>query len=446
MSKGDTSTLPFPVLKTKNISFEELNKTWGEDKRYPETAVQKFISRNAEIFDFMDFNAVGEYDENDKYVLKITTSKYVGCVPMLSPKTGKTCGNIIVTGRFGEDISELLSVIGHFVAPEFNDKYKLDQGSYIKPPLYFECQNYIDKYIEAKKIKWRKFESVEKIQSTPTNSTRWDRYAEHSYDPSYTFRYPNRCNILSKTHKEWLELNYVLDLSIQEIMSSRTPARSRTAYISKISDLSNTYDKNTLPIVSEIRQHMSDPSAIKCLKEVANRVLQNNTNAHNAWRIDFAEFFERFVQYLMSDVAKSKGARIIYNPHYHVYGNRPAWSLKYIEPDIIIEKDDYQFIIDAKYKAHMYEINGDSDILRDSFRADFHQVLAYSSFGGSKNKNVMLVYPSDNFVSRELDVISGLNGYSCKAYLIGIPLKKSKLEETQKNLSQVISFSSSLYH
>lgn len=443
MSKGYFSTRNFHVLSSIRIPFDELNRAWGEDKRYPESAVQKFILRNTTIFDFLGITAKGEYVENDKYVVKITTSKYVGCIPVLSPKTGLVCGNIIVSGRFGEDISELLSIVGTFVAPEFNEKFKLSSGSFIKPPLYFECQNYIDQYIEAKKYKWRKFESTEIIQATPKSSTRWDKYAENSHDPCNTLRYPNRCNVLSKEHKEWQELNYVLNISINEILSSRTPARSRTAYINKITKLKSTYDINSLPITTEIKVHMSDPMIIKNLKAVANRVLQNNICSQNAWRLDFAEFFERYVQYLFNCAARDKGARIVCNPHYNIRGHRPVWSLKYIEPDIIIDKDNCQYIIDAKYKAHMYEINGESDILRDSFRSDFHQVLAYSSFSGNKKKNVVLVYPSDKFVCRNLDVVSCINGYYCNVYLIGIPLKKSELDETKKNLSHIITFNNS---
>jgi 5-methylcytosine-specific restriction endonuclease McrBC regulatory subunit McrC len=183
---------------------------------------------------------------------------------------------------------------------------------------------------------------------------------------------------------------------------------------------------------------MSDPVVIKELKEVANRVLQNASSSQNAWRLNFAEFFERYVQYLLKEVARTKGARITCNPHFPIYGNRPAWALKYIEPDIIIDKSDVQYIIDAKYKSHIYQINGDSEQLRETFREDFHQVLSYSSFCGSKQKHIMLIYPSDHFVSRELDVLSGINGYSAKAYLVGIPLKKSDLEETKQKLSSLI--------
>jgi len=443
MSKKLFSTFTFPVLQSNTLSFSDLNEVWGEDKRFPESSVQKFLLRNAETLNFLKIDASGEYTESGRYVLKLTTSKYIGCVPLLSPSTGLPSGNLIITGRFGEDVSELLSVIGDFVEPEFSEKLRLSAGSYVKPPLYFECQNYIDRYIEAKKYKWRKFDNIEKTETRPSNSTKWDKYAFRSYDPNNTLKYPNRCNILSKNHREWEELNYVLNLCIDEVMSSRTPIRSRMAYMNKITNLLNTYNHSSLHAVSEVRIHMSDPIVIKKLKEVANRVLQNASSSQCAWRLDFAEFFERYVQYLFKEIARSKGARIICNPHFPVYGHRPAWALKYIEPDIILDKSDIQYIVDAKYKSHIYQVNSDNEQLRETFREDFHQVLAYSSFGGNRQKNIMLIYPSDNFVSRDLDVISGINSYSSKAYLVGIPLKKSELEETKKNLSQLITFSSS---
>jgi len=440
MSKKQFLTFTLPVLQTKAVPFSSLNEAWDEDKRYPETAVQKFLLRNAYIFKFLGINAVGKYADSGKYILELTTSKYIGCVPLLSPSTGLPSINLIVTGRFGEDVSELLSVIGEFVKPEFSESIKLSLGSYVKPPLFFECQNYVDRYIEAKRYKWRKFDNVEMIEKRPTSSTKWDKYALKSYEPSNTLRYPNSCNILSKSHKEWEEMNYVLGLCIDEIMSTRTPIRSRMAYMDKITNLLNALDRHSIRVVSEVKTHMSDPVVIKKLKEVANRVLQNTTYSQNAWRLDFAEFFERYVQYLIKVVARSKGARFTSNPHFYVYGNRPAWSLKFIEPDIIIDKSDVQYIIDAKYKSHIYQVNGDSEQLRETFRHDFHQVLAYSSFAGNKQKHVMLIYPSDHFVTRELDVMSGINDYSAKAYLVGIPLKKSDLEETKINLSNIIRF------
>ncbi len=88
----------------------------------------------------------------------------------------------------------------------------------------------------------------------------------------------------------------------------------------------------------------------------------------------------------------------------------------------------------------MFNVNNDSEELKDHFRTDFHQILAYSSFNGAKQKKVMLIYPSNHFVTRKFNVISRINSYSCETYLVGIPLKKSELPEVKSQLADLISF------
>ena len=109
-----------------------------------------------------------------------------------------------------------------------------------------------------------------------------------------------------------------------------------------------------------------------------------------------------------------------------------------MEPDAVMYKDDIQYIIDAKYKSHMYNVHRVGEDLKDSFRKDLHQVLAYSSFVGNKEKYAMLIYPSDMFTIRRQKVTSSINGYTSNVFLVGIPLRKSDLEETKKNLSNII--------
>lgn len=441
MSKDAVLQIPrLQVLNEITFPFNELAKAWNlKDKRYGETTLQQFTSRNKEALDFLEINAACVLDSNRMPQLKLSTSKYVGCVPIVSPENGLSIGNIYVGGRFNEDISELLSVIGDFIPPEFNEQMELN-GNFIKPPLFFECQHFIDEYIEAKRYKWRKFDNEEKIQHQPSSSTRWDKYIITSANPHKVLDFTNRCNLLTRDHPEWNELNFVLDLSINEIMSHRTPIRSRQAYMQKIKMLMDSFDKQRLKSVKSIPIHMADPVVIKNLKETANRILSNQNSSHFAWRIDFAEFFERYIQYLMTDVAKSKGARLSKNPKYHISGNRPDWALNYLEPDVIIERNDIQYVIDAKYKAHMYNVRNNGDELKDVFRKDLHQVLAYSTFSKSIRKNVMLVYPSSNFIKRKLVINSGLNSAKCNVYLIGVPMRKSEMDSVKSSLKDIIFF------
>lgn len=441
MSKGAVLQIPkLQVLNEVAISFVELAKAWNlKEKRYGETTIQQFISRNKEALDFLEIEAGCSLDSNRTPRLRLKTSKYVGCIPIVSPETGLPIGNIYVGGRFNEDISELLSVIGDFIPPVFNEQMELS-GNFIKPPLFFECQHYIDEFIAAKRYKWRKFDSEEKIQHQPSSSTRWDKYITTSANPHKAFDYSNKCNVLTRNHPEWDELNYVLDLSINEILSSRTPLRSRLAYMSKIKMLQDSYNKKHLKVVQAIPVHMADPIIIKVLKETANRILNNQNSSRYAWRIDFAEFFERYIQYLIADVARSKGARLTKNPKYHISGNRPDWALNYLEPDIVVDRGEIQYIIDAKYKSHMYNLRNHGDDLKDAFRHDLHQVLAYSSFGKSTRKNVILIYPSSNYLKRKLVINSGLNSTNCEVYLVGVPMMKTEMESVKSALKEIIYF------
>ena len=432
--------LPLKVLSEKTISFNELKKDWkGIDTRKDaERHIIEFININSTVFEFLGITPQLARDSNGASAIQFTTSKYAGCVPLLSPGTGMPYGELIVEGLYGENLSELISVIKEDLKIEYDERFQINTVNTVRPPLYLECQKFIDKYMEAKRNHWRKFKNIEVKQLFPNSSTRWDKYAVRDIDPWSAFKYPNRNNILTCDHEEWRALTYILHLSINEIMKPSTPLRSKAPYLPQISLLSKQYDVNKLKPVTSIQLRTSDPAIIKETKEIGMRILQNNVNSKRAWRIDYSEFFERYVQYVLKLVAGLKGAKLDSNKKYRISGEKTPWTLSYLEPDAVMYKGDVQYIIDAKYKSHIYNINRIGEDLKETFREDFHQVLAYSSFGGTKQKHVMLIYPSNIFISREINVHSGINGYSAKAYLVGIPLKKSDLEETKQKLSSLI--------
>lgn len=431
---------PISTLSSVIIPFTELWKKWKCDKRNPESAIQKFIKLNAKPFKFLDIKAEGIFHEG-KYALKLTTSNFVGCIPTYSPVTGKLLGDILVTGRFNEDVLELLSVTGDTILPEFNNELNLSSGEISKPPLSYECANYIDLYLEAFKVNWRKFNNQTQIKSYPDTSTQWERYATTSIDPLQTFKYPNKNNVLTREHDEWKELTYVLHLAITEIESMRTPLRSKIAYIEKINKLKKTYSINALKATDKINIHMADPMPIKELKRVAKIILGDISERKIAWRLDFSEFFERYIQYLLQDIARQKGAKEYCNLHYNISGkHRPQWCLNYLEPDIIIQREDSQYVIDAKYKSHMFNVNNNSEDLRDTFRSDLHQVLAYTSLNTMQEKKAILIYPASHFMVSSVSVKSHLNGLQNQIQMVGIPLAKSEVTNVKKQLEDIIVF------
>ncbi len=442
MSKKNTSlqgkgrVLTVDVLCDNKKSKKDLQDAWqckditAEDMLY-------FTSANKKYLDFLN---IKYYQEG--LSLHLNTDKYVGCVPFVSPITGIKTGNLIIRGRFGENISELLSLVGDGVDIEYEQSFVLKQESAIKPPLYFVCQQFIDKYIEAKKIHWKKFVNFEKIQSFPSASTNWKKYSA-KVDVRELLRFPNRVNLLSTNHPEWRELTFVLDICIQELLSVRTPMRSRFPYIDKINQLLQTYTKGDLKYTTGLKIHMSDPLVVKQLKEIGNKILDASIGEQCAWRLDMALFFERYVQYLFGEVSRSRGIKILNNTKFGIRGDIPAYGLKYIEPDIILEKNGTQYIIDAKYKMYMYNYFKKSEDMYDTFREDLHQILSYSAFGTDKNKEVIIVSPYDSSkepLDHTFKIRNPYNGCVCNFHMIGIPLTLNKKEATKKFISDILVF------
>ena len=257
------------TLDTFSFAFAELNKEWGCDKRYGMDALQRFLFINQRALDYLGVSAEIEVVGNDPY-LKLRTSQYAGSVPMMSPKDGKPCGDLCVGGRFGEDVSELLPIVGDTLLPDYNDVLPPLSTSMLEPPLYFECCNFIDKFQEVEKAHWHKFDVVERIERNPTSGTRWELYSMDCYDPSRVFCYPNRTNKLKPLHKEFCQMLAVLQMCFNELKKPQTPMRSRIAYANKIERLRAKYDDFIVELpLTEFMTHASDPVAVKEAKSTS---------------------------------------------------------------------------------------------------------------------------------------------------------------------------------
>jgi 5-methylcytosine-specific restriction endonuclease McrBC regulatory subunit McrC len=67
-------------------------------------------------------------------------------------------------------------------------------------------------------------------------------------------------------------------------------------------------------------------------------------------------------------------------------------------PDIVVITSRTVHVVDAKYKAHLAELDEQgwqrfTDDAREAHRADIHQVLAYAALYSADQVNASLVYP-----------------------------------------------------
>ena len=398
----------------RRILIDDLSNLWNGD---PDASVSLFQRYNQDSFSFLSIEV-----SDDGTALTFLPSEKVGCAPLFSPVTGKQCATITVKGNMNEDISEVLPLIEGDIDITFSNELILPYEASIKPPIYFECAKYIDQYIKAKRIHWKKFVSEVKIEKVPSASTQWAKYASNSYDPQKTLRYPNKKNLLSINHSEWRELNYVLKMCLEELSASHTPRASKLAYKEKVEGLRRDTDFTNITKPTELRSHTSDPLEIKKLKEIGNRIINSFISDYRAWSVDFSQLYERYVQYIFKLVSTQIGWQSYSNSKFSVFGSSRNWTLSYIEPDILLKRGDRLIVADAKYKMHMMNTKSESvDSLKEAFRHDLHQILAYSSFEKDEKKFSMIVYPSKTFMALHQQIRNPFIGITNDVYLVGIP-------------------------
>ena len=111
-----------------------------------------------------------------------------------------------------------------------------------------------------------------------------------------------------------------------------------------------------------------------------------------------------------------------------------------MEPDVVLHHDAKQIVVDAKYKSHLFNWENQSDELKDTFRHDLHQILAYCSFSTGANKEAMIVYPYVDFTIRSLKVSNPLTRIENTVSLVGIPIDRNKIHEVEDEFSKIINF------
>jgi hypothetical protein len=408
------------------------------DKRYLSEYLQKFIDYNKDSFDFL--RIAPKIEGSGKEVsLSFKSDRFIGAIPLRSPDTGKQIGDFVVkprytsaTDQFSEYV-EVINILESEILPEFKHSIPLLSQSNIRPPLYLEAIKFVKLFEKAVKIKWNKFQTVKAVYRYPKFQVDWKEYVEKEFDPAERLLFPCHNNVLSRFHSEFFELKYIYSIAKGEITSFKTPLNIKYQYRDVLIYLDNALYEFPEKQTNDLKIHLSDPILIKRLKEQGNKILKRNFEEITSWRIDFSLLFEKYVQFLFRQVSSEIGAiqlnnyKIRRSSHFS-----PLWSLNYLEPDIMLMKNNLDIVIDAKYKSHLYNIKNNTEELKEEHRKDIHQLLAYTAFTKNKSKVGILCYPySEQYIS-ELDYIFPFSNTKSKIVLLGVPLNKSKLNDLRK--------------
>jgi len=431
--------LPCLTEQSKLFIGIDLQRTFfkNADKRLIGQVLQKFVNYNAKSFEFLGVTpSIVGIDQDVSLCFR--TSAFVGTVPLRAPDTGKQIGDFVVVPRFVArdryaDYVEILNLLDNQIETQFIESLPLKSGYHFRPPLYLEAVKFIDYLAELSKMHWQKFSRIEKIVPVPTGQVNWNKYIVNQFKVENQQRYPIAANVMTELHIEYAQLAYVFGLSKNEINSPRTPASLKLRVGKKLEML-----EEKLYFYRPIKTHrlIESPSELPIVsrcKQQANRVLSHQTNIGLAWRVDFSDVFEKFVQHLFNAVAKQIGGNFFAN--YKIIRDSKrfyAWELHHLEPDGIFKKNDSLMYIDAKYKSHLLNRTSGSEQLKTDYRHDLHQILGYASFDSATEKQAILCYPSNQLEVTKTMYVNRINQTEISLIILGIPLRADVINEAKQ--------------
>jgi hypothetical protein len=437
--------IPCLTEQSRQLSGLGLQKKWfkSADKRYLRQYLDKFIDYNLSLFDFLGVHPLASgTDQNAS--LAFRTSQFVGSIPLRSSDTGKQIGDFVVGPRFTgnnrfQDYIEILDLLGKEISPQTIYSLPLVSGRNFRPPLYLEAVNFVSSLEQLTRVRWRKFDNIEKYEYQPTGQVNWHEYSQRESKVENRLMFPIRKNILSELHEEYGEIRYVFDICKTELTSSNTPIRIRNSLRARLAFLEEKLYRHKPVETNLITVKLSDHPAVRNCKLSANKILSHNFIVSTAWRVDFSDVFEKFVQYVLRLASKETGGRLVSNFAFHSRASHPfSWVLKHVEPDAIYQRDNLLVFIDAKYKSNLYNRFSISEKLKDDHRRDLHQLLAYCSFSKTDQKYGLLIYPSNNLQLEKIKYENGINGVTNTIIVVGLPLKKEFINDAKKLFTKII--------
>lgn len=433
------------LSESKIIKSEEIYEVLFDkkvDKRYPESAIQKFLLLNEKMLSFLGIEVKINGSGRDLSI-QFISSNNIGAIPIKMPYDGIARKDFYVKPKFKNesdpfsDLTQLLSKLEYTILPEYADGEQLISPIQLRPPMYYEAVKYIDLFEKAFEYKWFKFNVVSRIHHYPKSNTNWEKYSISSSNPENIFKYESRDSLLTINHVEWQELTYIFNLAKNIIIQSRVPSSIRHKYTKKINSILKRNSVVPSKKVEIIPLRSTDPYCIQKVKKQANIILQKGSTTCVAWRIDMAQLFERYVQHVVLKSVKELSGTLFVNKKIYGKGFFPSWGLRYLEPDMIIKLGEHIYMADAKYKAHYYAITQRADVLKETHREDLHQLLAYCSFSPEKNKVGILFYPANDDDYRKINYREQAGGVNNTLVFYGIPFELSTIESSISKIKKL---------
>jgi hypothetical protein len=339
----------------------------------------------------------------------------VGAIPLRSGTSGQVVAGFVVRPRFGwAGVGSVLSSIGWHAAPDVLSMPLVPGSGREVPPwvLAGPILARLKALLDALK---RGFDFRTDTLRAPRGTIVWSTYIRKSLPTGRWHQIPSRFPDLSSDPLLRGAVRWTLERILQELVVVGGEDRiavdlehAAMLMLARVNDVPQVY-----PMPELIRRILGgDPLLDEALRSGLDAIgwvrdergLGGGRQMDGlAWSMALDRLWEYYVEAkVREDVRRTGGTMRIgrlgetLTPlHWSDPSHR---SLGHLVPDMVIVRGRTVRIVDAKYKSHFAEIDESgwrrmADDIRESHRADLHQVLAYTSLFDAEEITATLAYP-----------------------------------------------------
>lgn len=377
------------------------------------TFADSFLRFNEEAFRALDVKAKARFDSSG-FTLQIQAGGRTGAIPLCSGQTNHVVGGLVVKPRFGwSGVGQVLAETGWPALPEFHGLPMVPgSGREIPPwvlagPVLLRLETLLGQM-------QRGYNEQEEMLSRPRGRILWQRYISESLTRGNWEQLPCRFPDLGhdprlRGHIRWALERLHTDLTR---VGQRDVIASRLAQLARRLLTTLTEVAPLRPRGSDLRRwvrtSLIDGTIFRGLEALAwveeERGLGGGRELDGiAWSLSLSDLWEAYVEGVVRREAALRGgevrvARLGETTVPLAWSDPVRRSLSYLAPDIIVRRGRSVHIIDAKYKAHLAELDQVgwrrfTEEAREAHRADLHQVLAYAAIHEAEEITATLMYP-----------------------------------------------------
>jgi hypothetical protein len=380
---------------------------WGP---YAET----FLRFNSEALRALDVRPEVTSNTNGM-VVKLIPGERAGAVPLRSGLTGQVTGGLVVKPRFGwSGVGQILHETGWHAAPEFL-VFPMVPGSAREVPPWVLAGPVLVRLESLLHSLSPGYRQAEEILLKPRGHILWKRYLSQSLVRGVWHHLPCRfpdlaMDPLLRRHIRWALERLHRDLigvggSDPVVISLAALAVHLIESLADVIPLMPRREDLDRRVTGS---HILGEALRRGIEAIAWIVDERGLGGGNerdglAWVLPLNTLWESYVESMYRREASDTGGEVrvgrLGETVFPLNWSDPTHrTLGHLVPDIVIKRGRSVQVVDAKYKAHLAEMNDTNwqrfeEEERAAHRADLHQVLAYASLYEAEEITATLVYP-----------------------------------------------------